>query len=529
MLEELGVTNLGVIESTHIEPGPGLVVITGETGTGKTLLAGAVGLLIGDPTRSGLIGPYASEAKVEGRFLIDGEELVLSRRLVDGRSRAYRNGEMVSLKVLAEEGLGLVEMVAQHDHLAIGKESSVLALVDRLLDAQGRDFQAAYRAAWTELVEIRSSALQGDLRTIERARDLAAYEADEIDRSGFRLGDDSELQKDLARRRNAVELTELLTGAHDSLEQGTDEVGSALEALRRAGRFDEEMELLADRAGGLGAEIADLSLTVRRIMETIDHDPDQLERQEERLALLGDLRRKYGDSLDEILAYGVAAQARAADLTTSLEAAATYAVDLEKAERDAEAASAALTEARRKAATRLCEDAVGHLTELGFTSPHVSVRFEARPLRESGDSQLALQFASDDRLTPGPVGKVASGGELSRLVLALRLAGGVGDAPVVVFDEIDAGVGGRTALSLGRKLAGLANDRQVFVVTHLPQVAAFANYHFVVDRTTDRAEVKLVQGDQRIDEIARMLAGLDDSQQGRDHAAELVAAAQRPS
>lgn len=527
MLEELGVTNLGVIEDTRIEPGPGLVVITGETGTGKTLLAGAVGLLIGDPTRSGLVGPYGDEAKVEGRFLVNGEELVLSRRLLEGRSRAYRNGEMVPLKVLAEGGTDLVEMVAQHDHLAIGKEASVVALVDRLLDDVGRNRLAEYQRAWDDLVEVRSSALQGDLRTIERSRDLAAYEADEITGAGFRLGEDEDLQKDLARRRNAVELTEFLTSAHDAFERSADDVGFALDALRRVGRLDEDQVSLADRASGVAVEINDLALTIRQAMELIEHDPERLEIQEGRLAVLGDLRRKYGDSLDEILAYGVAAQARAADLTASLEAAATYAVDLEKAERSAQDAAETLTEARQKAAERLCELAVSHLKELGFSSPHLSVQFEPRSLRTMGGSQISLRFASDERLTPGPVNKVASGGELSRLVLALRLAGGVGEAPVVVFDEIDAGVGGRTALALGRKLAGLADDRQVFVVTHLPQVAAFADSHFVVDRTTERAEVRLVEGEARIDEIARMLAGLDDSQQGRDHAAELVAAAQR--
>ena len=313
MLEELGVSNLGVIEDTRIEPGPGLVVITGETGTGKTLLAGAVGLLIGDPTRSGLVGPYGDEAKVEGRFLVNGEELVVSRRLLEGRIRAYRNGEMVPLKVLAEGGADLVEMVAQHDHLAIGKEASVVALVDRLLDDVGRHRLAEYQRAWEELSEVRSSALQGDLRTIERSRDLAAYEAEEITGAGFRLGEDEELQRDLARRRNAVELTEFLTSAHDALERSADDVGFALDALRRVGRLDEDQGSLADRASGVAAEINDLALTVRQAMDLVEHDPERLEIQEGRLAVLGDLRRKYGDSLDEILAYGVAAQARAAD------------------------------------------------------------------------------------------------------------------------------------------------------------------------------------------------------------------------
>lgn len=528
MLEELAVSNLGVIEDARMEPGPGLVVITGETGTGKTLLAGAVGLLIGDPTRSGLVGPYGPEARVEGRFVIDGDEIVVARRLLEGRSRAYRNGEMVPLKVLADRGADLVEMVAQHDHLAIGKEASVITLVDRLLDDVGLRHLAAYESAWTELVSVRANALAGDIRSIERARDLAAYESAEIERAGFGVGEDDEIQKDLARRRHAVEIAEYLASAGEALERVGDDLGAAVEALRRVARLDPDLGPLGSRAEGLAAELADLDHTTRAAAESVEHDPERLAAMEQRMALLGDLRRKYGDSLDEILAYGVAAQARAADLTASLDAAATFTADLQRAEDAARQAASSLRTARESAARKLCEAAIGHLTELGFTSPHLSVGFEDRPLRASGGTQLSLLFASDDRLAPGSVGKVASGGELSRLVLALRLAGGVGQAPVVVFDEIDAGVGGRTALALGRKLAGLAVDRQVFVVTHLPQVAAFADSHYVVDRTVDRAEVNLVEGDARIDEIARMLAGLDGSQQGRDHAAELVAAAKGP-
>ena len=527
MLEELAVTNLGVLKSGRIEPGPGLVVITGETGTGKTLLAGALGLLIGGPSRSGLIGPYGTDAHVEGRFRIDDTELVVSRRLLDGRSRAYRNGEMVPLRALADEGGNVVEMIAQHDHLTIGTESSIIALVDRLLDKKGLTAREVYVRAWEALVEVRARSLDGDIRSIERARDLAVHESSEIADAGFAVGDDEQLHRDLSRRRNAVELTEHLSTAHAGLTKAQDDLAIAVDELRKAGRFDESIADLAERTQGEGAEVLDVAATVRSALDGVDHDPVYLAAQEDRLARLADLRRKYGDTLDEVLAYGVAAQARAAEFNEKLTAAASFSDDLAQAEATASETGEQLQAARRVAAKKLCVTAIAHLEELGFSSPHLSVAFEPSAYRSVGASHLSLWFASDDRLAPGPVNKVASGGELSRLVLALRLAGGVGAAPVVVFDEIDAGVGGRTALALGRKLAGLAEQRQVFVVTHLPQVAAFADTHYVVDRDEEGATVREVNGDERIDEIARMLAGLDDSQQGRGHAAELVAAARQ--
>ena len=527
MLEELAVKNLGLLENARIEPGPGLVVITGETGTGKTLLAGAVGLLMGWPARSGLIGPFGTEAEVEGRFSRAGEEVVLGRRLVDGRSRAYRNGQMLTLREMADEGSGMVEMVAQHDHLTIGTESSTRLLLDRVLDGDGDQAKASYEQAWSALVDVRARALSGDVRSLERARDLAAHESNEISTAGFAIGDDDRLMSGLARLRNAVALNEHLADAHQSALESQDALGELTEQLRRAANLDDTLGYLAEDAVGVGAQLFELLNAVRLAAESIEDDPQRLADDEARLARLADLRRKYGDSLDEILAYAVAAESRAADLDREISQAATYDADLEKAQGEARAAAATLNGARQRAAELLCRRAAEHLSELGFLSPHLSVDFEESELRAHGGSKITLRFASDDRLTPGPVGKVASGGELSRLVLALRLAGGVDDAPVIVFDEIDAGVGGRTALSLGRKLHALAHERQVFVVTHLPQVAAFGDSHFVVRRSEDRAEVHRVVDEDQIDEIARMLAGLEDSEQGREYAAQLVATARK--
>jgi DNA repair protein RecN (Recombination protein N) len=243
---------------------------------------------------------------------------------------------------------------------------------------------------------------------------------------------------------------------------------------------------------------------------------------EGRLARLGDLRRKYGDTLDEILNFGEQAAARAVELDGLLRRAGELEAEEQTALLEADAAGEDLRAAREQAGARLATSAVGHLRDLGFSDPVVGLDVHPADLSTSGADRITLAFASDAALLPGPVSRVASGGELSRLVLALRLAAGAEDADVVAFDEIDAGIGGTTALAMGRKLAALAASRQVLCVTHLPQVAAFADRHFVVTRNGNRASVRTVAGEERVEELSRMLAGLPGSDKGRDHAAELL-------
>ncbi|MDH3306265.1 MAG: hypothetical protein OEO77_01900 [Acidimicrobiia bacterium] len=529
MLDELRVQNLGVIESASVEPGPGLVVVSGETGAGKTLLTGAVGLLLGWAARSGLIGPEDEEARVEGRFVVDGVETTVARRLVDGRSRAYIDGAMVPSKALAEMADGLVEMVAQHDHLAIGRDETLRSIVDRRLDDEGRDALVGYERAWEGLIAARGvvEGLGGDLRSLERERDLVRYQADEISAAGFADGEDEQLGLESNRLRNAGEITERLAAAHLALDEAVDRLGDAWGELRRAAKLDAGLEPLSLEAAGVTSVVSELFGDVRKAGDDVAHDPDRLAAMEDRLGELTRLRRKYGDTLAEVLEFGRGAGIRASELDVLLERASDIEAEIERATSAATSAGMTLTEARCRAAAAVSADAREHLKELGFTDPVLELTVSPAALRKTGGDRIGLSFASDSRLEPGPVQRVASGGELSRLVLALRLAGGAGEAPVVVFDEIDAGIGGRVALVLGKKLADLARDRQVFVVTHLPQVAAFGDTHLVVERDASTASVRAVVAAERIDELARMLAGLDDSSQGREHAAELLAVANR--
>ena len=524
MLDELSVKNLGVISETRIEPGPGMIVVTGETGAGKTMLLGALRLLMGDSARSDDIGPDGDEALVEGRFLVDGEELVVARRVTSGRSRAYLDGNMVSARALADRLDAHIEIVGQHDQLSLTRPREARRLIDRQVSASARD---AYQAAWARLTELRLAQRQlgGDRRSLERERDLVAYQVDEIASAGFESGDDKALERRQASLQHGERIAELAANAYAALDQSRDLVGEAVSAVRHIAELDPTQDTLTALVEGVAAELEEAVGATREASETVERDPEAFADVEQRLTLLGELRRKYGADLNEILAFGATASERHDELSALLERAATVDADLEAATTLVEAAGSKLRRERAKAAEKISAAARDHLLDLGFSDPIVAIDVAEGDPGPDGADTVSIRFASDARLTPGPVGRVASGGELSRLVLSLRLASGAGAANVVAFDEIDSGVGGATALAMGAKLATLADDRQVLCVTHLPQVAAWGDQHFVVERDGATATVRAVADDERLEELSRMLSGLPASERGREHAQELRALA----
>lgn len=530
MLEELFVENLGIIASSRLEPGGGLVAVTGETGAGKTLLLGALRLLRGDAASSDRIGPHGDETRVEGRFTIAGDETVVARRIAAGTSRAYLDGSMVPAKVLGDRLDSLVEIVAQHEHLSLGRDASLRRIVDGGFDEQGEETARLYSSAWTRLKALRADreSLGGDVRTLGRDRVMAEHEAGEIESARLRSGEDEELRATLTRVRHSAEITESLAEASTTLEGeggAVDLLRSALGRMRDAAALDPALDPLARRIESAVVEIDDVGLELRTAGEAVEHDPSALRQMEDRTALIADLKRKYGATVEEVLEYGVSARERATRLATLAERAETIDSEIEAATAAAAAAGEALATARRSAAASLTGRALELLKRLGFRDPILTIDVESTSPGPSGADRIGLSFASDSGLTPGPVSRVASGGELSRLVLAVRVAAGVADAEVVAFDEIDAGVGGSTALAMGELLAHLSSGRQVLVVTHLPQIAAFADAHFVVDREGTSAVVRRVEGPERLTELARMLSGIEDSARGQDHAEELLALA----
>ena len=555
MLNELVVEELGVIERAELSLGRGCSTLTGETGAGKTLLVAALSLLLGARGDRSLVRTGASEARVEGRFCIspshhavpllrahgilddgagdDEIELVVSRTVpVDGRSgKARINGRLVTVALLGEAGATLVEIAGQHEHQRIGSSSyqrpvldefagtDAVALADQVAGAVGRATAAIDRAA-----ELRASERQ-------RTRDLdaLAYEISEIEAAAVQPGESARLAAEAARLEHAATLAESLHSAAQALrgEGGAEElVVGAAAGLQSAAALDQELVAPAERLRAAGYELADIAEDLVR--RAVAPDPDALEAAQARLAVLARLARKYGDDETEMLEYLDRARARAAELAALETDLAAAEAEAEELRAKAEDVAARLGAARRRAAPDLAAAVESTLAELALGGARFEVMLEDRALYEGGTESVEFRIATSEGESLRPLARVASGGELSRIALALHLLTASESAGTMVFDEVDAGVGGRAAQSVGRALADLARNTggQVLVVTHLPQVAAFADRHYRVDKAGDggrsTAAVEEVSGEERIAELSRMLAGLPKSERAREHAQELL-------
>jgi DNA repair protein RecN (Recombination protein N) len=539
MLTELHVTNLGVIQDVSIVLGPGMTALTGETGAGKTLLVDAISLLLGGPADASLVRPGASEAVVEGRFMsADGGETILSRVLpAGGRSRAYVDGRMAAASQLAEVGESLVDMHGQHGHQALMTPSAQRNLLDRFGAVSTEEVVAARRVV-RGLEEARL-ALGGDAKARAREIDLLRFQIDELEGAGLesadedeRLRDEEETLGEATSLRQAAEQVHLALTTEDGI---CDRVGSLI-SLVQSGRA---LSSIHDRLAGAMAELSDLAQEARFAAGSLEDDPGRLEWIGARRQVLADLRRKYGDTLEEVISYRDQARERLTELESHDQRAGELDGQIELARKKLAEAELVLLERRRAVAPSLSQAVESRLRELAMPRARFIVQVGEDP---PGDAVTWLLGAN-----PGepvlPLTKVASGGELSRTMLAARLAVGTAaaaqinatehDAPeddatatTLVFDEVDAGVGGEAAVAVGRSLAALADGHQVLVVTHLPQVAAFADHHLVVQKRTEgertTASVEAVDGQERVVELSRMLSGSPDSKTARRHAEELL-------
>jgi DNA repair protein RecN (Recombination protein N) len=540
VLLELHLRDLGVVAEAGVELSGGLNVVTGETGVGKTLLVTSLGLLTGARGSARLVREGAGEAVVQAvvapspalRTALaahgapDDEDLILVRRLgADGRSRAWIGGQLAPVSTLAEFGEALVEVHGQGAGFALARPATQLAAVDALA---GNDAQlATYRTALVALRELereREALRQGE-STREREADLLRHQADEIERAALEPDEDTRIAAMLSRLEHAERLGSL--GAEVVDLAGTDGAAGALaeahRSLESAVALDPELAPLVSKLGELAAEVSELIRDVRAWCDTLDADPAQLEGLRERKALIAGLKRRYGATLDDVIVAGSEASERLQQLEGADERIATIDADVARARSDVERAGAELTKRRRRAAKQLAKLVGAELPALALPNAVFDVRCDAGPLTESGADIVAFVFASSRSKTPEPIGKIASGGELSRAMIAVTLALAAShDVPVLVFDEADQGVGGEAALELARRLSRLGRTHQVLVVSHLPQIAAFADHHVAVRRDGDDVQVDVLDAAGRLAELSRMLAGLGSSELARAHAAELL-------
>jgi DNA repair protein RecN (Recombination protein N) len=523
MLHELVVRDLGVIAELSLVLGPGMTALTGETGAGKTLVVEAIELLVGGRADSVLVRPGATEARVDGRFVTGDDEVVLSRVLPSsGRSRAYVDGRPVPVGALAEAGIRLVDLHGQHAHQSLLGGAVQRAALDRFADVDLSPLTAARDAL--AAVDAALSGLGGDARARARELDLLRFQVDELD--GAALDDpdeDAALDDEEARLADAVAHREAAVTAHDALvEDGGagDAVAVALAAIAGRPPFAE----LEARLRAVAAEVGEAALDVRATGESIEDDPARLDDVRTRRQLLRELRRKYGDTLADVVSYREATRARLQELQSYEDRAAELDAQRRHAVAAIADAAAAVAAARRRAAPDLARAVEANLRTLAM--PHASFVVEVGD-RDPGDEVTMLLGAN-----PGepalPLAKVASGGELARAMLAARLV--LSEAPdTLVFDEVDAGIGGEAAAAVGAALARLGRRHQVLVVTHLPQVAAWADHHVVVTKEASGgrtiATARPVDGEDRVVELSRMLSGSPDSESARVHAEELLAAA----
>lgn len=549
MLDEVHIRDLGVIEEVTLRPGPGLTVLSGETGAGKTLLVTALEQLAGARADSSLVRSGSEQALIEARLVpapptagewADQDELVLCRELPaeGGASRARIGGRLAPIGALREVLGPSLEIHTQHEHLRLSRPAVQRALLDRFAGDPHARALGAYRRthrAWREAGEALRS-LVDDARERARELDRLEHEVAEIEAAGLDPERDGRLPQQIARLENAEELRASLAEAAAALgpEGAGEPLGIAVSALRGLPVDEPALRDLHDRADGLTAEITELAREVRRWGEEVEADPGRLEELHARLRLLRQLERKYGEGVEAVLAYADEATGRIDELRRAESESAGLEQRVAELDEELEERARQVRRGRRLAAERLVEIVDEHLSDLAM--PHAALRIELTPTEPGPDGadEVAFHLAANPGEPAVPLGEGASGGERSRVALALEVAlADVNEAEILVFDEVDAGVGGTTAMAVGDMLARVAGRgrRQVLCVTHLPQLAAWADTHLVVEkgiaggRTT--TTVRRIAEEERAPELARMLSGEATGDAGLAHARELLEVATR--
>ncbi|GGB32728.1 DNA repair protein RecN [Flexivirga endophytica] len=563
MLRELRIQGLGVIDDALLGLSPGLNVVTGETGAGKTMVVQGLGLLLGGRSDAGLVRGGADKAFVEGIVELRRDhpavirareagaevedELILARTVSgQGRSRAHIGGRTAPVGVLSELGELLVAVHGQADQWRLQRPEQHRVMLDDFGGKPIASALAAYRKLHQDWQDARSELAELTERARDRAQrlDLLTSALADIERVDPVSGEDVELAAESEKLTHADGLREGAGVAHDLLagDDDNDDAPHVIDLVARARHalgglvaHDAELAGLDGRLRELGVLAADIAGDLASYLADLEIDPARMERVQQRRAELTALLRKYGESIDDVLVWGKGAAAEAAELAGSDDRIEALRVRLDELEPQLDAAAEKLSKARRTAARKLQKAVTEELGHLAMGSAKLTVEVSGDPAHRGahGIDEVEILLAANAGAAPRSVAKAASGGELSRVMLALEVVTATGSVPTFVFDEVDAGVGGAAALDIGARLAQLAEHAQVIVVTHLAQVAAYADRQLVVHKSSDghvtASGVTAVDGDERLAELARMLGGVSDSAAAREHAQELLDGASRAS
>jgi len=570
VLEEMRIRGLGVIDDATLELGPGFTVVTGETGAGKTMVVSGLGLLLGGRADAGAVRTGTSSAVVEGRLVVgsdsavaaraveagaalDDDVLVVTRSVsVEGRSRAHLGGRAVPVAVLSELAEALVAVHGQSDQRRLLQPARQRATLDRFAGEEVAGPAARYGEAYDRLDEVERELAATRTSARERAQeaDLLRFGLDEVAATEPRPGEDLELEAEENRLAHADALRSAATSAHrllvgdDTVPDAAVDAGTALAAARQslgqASGHDPDLAGLAERVAEAGYLVADVAADLASYAAAIDADPVRLAAVAERHAALRHLTRKFGPTVDDVLSWAKQAAERLAGLDGDGERLAALESERAALREALSGIATELTSARERAATRFGEAVTAELADLAMPAARVELRVDQRADTDGldvhgrrvafgrhGVDDVELLLAGHAGAPLRPLQKGASGGELSRVMLAVEVVfAGADPLPTFVFDEVDAGVGGRAGAEIGRRLARLARTAQVLVVTHLPQVAAYADRHLLVAKSAEgsvtSSGVTLLDDAGRARELARMLAGQEGSRSGLAHARELL-------
>jgi len=567
LLAEIAISNLGVISHASAELSPGLTVLTGETGAGKTMVVTGLRLLTGGRADASRVRTGSDGAVVEGAFSTgglpedavgavsdiataagadadeNGEYLVSRSVKASGRSSAHLGGRKVPAATLGELAGHLLTIHGQNDQLRLMAPEQQLAALDRFDPAIAAKLRR-YREAYTDWRAVAKDLKERTEKRLELAQevDRLQFALEEIDAVSPQAGEDDELVATINRLQDvdalreaaetalvAIDGADAVGGVGGEEEPASDLIGRAQQALEAAS--DQDLRDLGARLGEVAGVLSDVSAELGSYMGSLPSDPEELERLLQRQQEIKALTRKYAPDAAGVVAWRDKAQARLAKIDTSEGAVEKLKAKVAELEREMQRRAAELTKARQKAAERLGAAVTKELHGLAMPKAQLRVQVSQAPYGRDGADAVEILLAPNTALEPKPLATSASGGELSRVMLALEvILSASSSGATLVFDEVDAGVGGRAAVEIGRRLARLADGNQVIVVTHLPQVAAYADTHLHVSKDVgDEAVtsgVAALQPEERIEELARMMAGMDDSDTGRAHAAELFERAQ---
>jgi DNA repair protein RecN (Recombination protein N) len=560
VLHELRIENLLLIERAELRFAGGLNAITGETGAGKTILAHSLDLLMGGRARPQIVRPGADEAYVEGVFALPeglfeepeladlrqrlpeiADEIVLGRRIAaSGRTSAFVQGRFASAGDLRALGPRLLAFYGQHEHRKLVLASAQLEILDGFAGGEHLERRGHYRQAHAEV-----AGLERDLAALseregarERDLDLFRFELAEIEAVAPDPGEEREFDAERARLRHADGLRVAAGGALAAIAGADHEgggargpLGEAEAGLATVDGVDATLDAIADQVRALTVELDDAASALRAYLEGVEAEPDRLETVEERLQAVDRLKRKHGGSVEAVLAHAEHCRAEIDRLENAEQLAGELERRLDEAGRRREATARKLAEARAKAARKLEKRVAAELSELAMEGASLEVSLDPHPegFGPNGSETVELRVATNPGIPLSPLRDAASGGELSRIMLALTGLGPGAGARTLAFDEIDAGVGGNTARAVGQRLRRLGAERQVICITHLPQVASLAGAHFRIEKRAAggraTATVERVDGDELVAEIVRMLGGERDDEVASRHARELLAAA----